>query len=397
MLTEVWLKANNGKLRDKVTEIADRDGMSVRISPKGKIVFQLRYRFNGKLKRFDLGVYPLISLKQAREKSLSAKTQLLHGKDPKLEEQIAKQAYINADTFYECFLQWYDKSAVITKKQASDIKRSFELYVFPVIGSLPINDITLQQYIIIIESISEKTPGIAERILTNTKQMLKWAKKREIVTHNILADLELSDFNLVRVKRKRYLSDDEIILFYKALYGSKISYRNRLATELALMFGCRGIELRRAKITDFQDGVWTVPPENHKVGHITQQPLIRPILPPMQALIDEAIAISRSEYLFDRRGEMLEKNAFLDITAGLMHWIDRHCSIQLPRFTFHDLRRTARTNFSAFTSRDIAEIMIGHTVGNMQQVYDHYNYLPQQTAAYEQWLKKLAELKQVAL
>ena len=94
---------------------------------------------------------------------------------------------------------------------------------------------------------------------------------------------------------------------------------------------------------------------------------------------------------------MLEKNAFLDITAGLIHWIDRHCSIQLPRFTFHDLRRTARTNFSAFTSRDIAEIMIGHTVGNMQQVYDHYNYLPQQTAAYKQWLKKLAELKQVAL
>ena len=38
-LTEVWLKANNGKARDKVEEIADRDSMSVRVSPKGKIVF----------------------------------------------------------------------------------------------------------------------------------------------------------------------------------------------------------------------------------------------------------------------------------------------------------------------------------------------------------------------
>ena len=47
-LTEVWLKANNGKARDKVEEIADRDSMSVRVSPKGKIVFQLRYRFAGK-------------------------------------------------------------------------------------------------------------------------------------------------------------------------------------------------------------------------------------------------------------------------------------------------------------------------------------------------------------
>ena len=39
MLTEVWLKANNGKPRDKVTEIADRDGMSVRISQKARLSF----------------------------------------------------------------------------------------------------------------------------------------------------------------------------------------------------------------------------------------------------------------------------------------------------------------------------------------------------------------------
>lgn len=62
-LTEVWLKANNGKARDKVEEIADRDSMSVRISPKGKIVFQLRYRFAGKAERLDLGTYPHMSPK----------------------------------------------------------------------------------------------------------------------------------------------------------------------------------------------------------------------------------------------------------------------------------------------------------------------------------------------
>lgn len=396
MLTEAWLKANSGKAREKVTEIADREGMSVRISPKGKIVFQLRYRFNGKLKRFDLGIYPLMSLKHAREKALNAKTQLLHGKDPKLEQKIAQQAYINAHTFYECFCQWYDKSAVITKQQAPDIKRSFELYVFDKIGALPIEDITLQQYIAIIESVAATAPAIAERLLTNTKQMLKWAKKRQIVTHNILADLELSDFNLSRNKRKRYLSDDEIILFYKALYGSKIGLRNRLATELALMFGCRGVELRRAKISDFQDGKWFIAPENHKTGHQTQQPLIRPILPPMQVLIDEAVAISRSDYLFDTDGKMLQQGAFLDISKGLCQWIDNQLGVTLPHFTFHDLRRTARTNFSAFTSRDIAEIMIGHTISNMQQVYDHYHYLPEQAAAYEQWLQKLANLKHIA-
>jgi len=41
-LSEAWLKANNGKEREAVELVADRDSMSVRISPKGKIVFQLR-------------------------------------------------------------------------------------------------------------------------------------------------------------------------------------------------------------------------------------------------------------------------------------------------------------------------------------------------------------------
>lgn len=51
-LSEAWLKANNGKEREAVEVVADRDSMSVRISPKGKIVFQLRYRFNNKQKTY---------------------------------------------------------------------------------------------------------------------------------------------------------------------------------------------------------------------------------------------------------------------------------------------------------------------------------------------------------
>ena len=42
MLTENWLKANHKKTRDKVFEKADRDALSVRVSAKGKIVFQYR-------------------------------------------------------------------------------------------------------------------------------------------------------------------------------------------------------------------------------------------------------------------------------------------------------------------------------------------------------------------
>ena len=65
-LSETWLKSQLGKDRDKIEEFADRDAMGVRITPKGKIVFQLRYRYNGKQHRLDLGSYPNLSLKNAR-------------------------------------------------------------------------------------------------------------------------------------------------------------------------------------------------------------------------------------------------------------------------------------------------------------------------------------------
>lgn len=67
-LTETWLKANNRKLRDKAAEKTDRDGLSARLSPKGKNTYTLRYQYFGIAGRVDLGLYPLMSLKEARTK-----------------------------------------------------------------------------------------------------------------------------------------------------------------------------------------------------------------------------------------------------------------------------------------------------------------------------------------
>jgi Arm DNA-binding domain len=71
-ITDAWLKANSGKLGDKIREKADRDGLGARVTLKGKIVFQMRYRYNGSVnaKRLDLGTYPAMSLKKARAEHL---------------------------------------------------------------------------------------------------------------------------------------------------------------------------------------------------------------------------------------------------------------------------------------------------------------------------------------
>ena len=70
-LSDAWLRSVVGKERDKVLVKSDRDGLSVRVSPKGRVVFQYRYQWAGKGERLDIGTYPATGLKEAREEAVS--------------------------------------------------------------------------------------------------------------------------------------------------------------------------------------------------------------------------------------------------------------------------------------------------------------------------------------
>lgn len=58
----------------------------------------------------------------------------------------------------------------------------------------------------------------------------------------------------------------------------------------------------------------------------------------------------------------------------------------------HDLRRTARSNFSKFTEPHVAEIMLGHKLPGVWQVYDQYDYLEEQREAYQKWFDHLQDI-----
>jgi len=66
-LSDTKLRSLLNKPFDSIRVFKDRDSMSVRVSPKGKIVFQYRYRIEGKQRRYDMGAYPALSLSDARK------------------------------------------------------------------------------------------------------------------------------------------------------------------------------------------------------------------------------------------------------------------------------------------------------------------------------------------
>src|SRR5690606_28715083 len=177
-LSDSWLKANAGKPRPTVEVKSDRDGLSVRVSPLGKIVYQLRYRHAGKAKRVDLGTYPLMSLKAARTMSQELRAALEQGHDPKQNLRSRQQALTSAPTLVQLFEAWHTQYCQGAKKGSAEIKRTFQLHVLPTYGDWLANDITMGMWLEHLEKLTTYSAAIANRVLTNAKQMYGWAIKR---------------------------------------------------------------------------------------------------------------------------------------------------------------------------------------------------------------------------
>ena len=394
-LSDTWLKANSGKARAALEERGDRDGMGVRVTPIGKITFQLRYRYHGAPKRLDLGTYPLMSLKEARAEAQRLKAQHEQGRDPKIVRLLEKQAIFLADSIETLFRQWYEAYCTKNKKGHHDISRSFEIHVFPKIGALPAEKVTLYEWLDLLQKQAALRPGITDRILTNAKQMLKWGIKRRLIPANPLAEISASeDLQIKKVAGSRSLSGDEIVRVWRAIEQSRMATKNKLFLKLCLIYGCRNGELRLSEKThfDFDKNVWTVPPENHKLGNSTSKPLLRPIVPATALLLREAIALSgRGRQVFTNGGsiEPMGTSAPLALPYNVMQWLRRHEKYEMEHWSAQDLRKTARTNFSTLIDPHVAEIMLGHRLPGSWQIYDRYDYVQEQARAYAGWAERL--------
>lgn len=393
-LTESWLKAQANKPRTKIEEFPDRDSISVRISVKGKITFQLRYRFVGKAHRLDLGSYPAVSLKEARTQGDKYRAALEQGQDPKqvkLKEALSHQ---EAYTFTQLFEEWYERYCKPSKASHSEVRRSFELYVLPIVGKQNSDAITANQWFTLLERLAEDKPSIAERILINLKQCLQWGCKRQLIGLNPLLSISAKkDLKVIRNVGERVLSDDEIHLVFEVLEKTRIAYKNKILLKLLLIYGCRVSELRLAKKEDFDlvKGIWTVPVGNHKTGKITKRALVRPITDNIKPYIKEAMILNSTDYLFPvgDANAPVGARAHISISEGVMTWLKRHRNIDMVHWSVHDLRRTMRTNMSSITEPHVAETMIGHLMPKTWRTYDKHDYLEEQAVAYSAWVTKL--------
>ncbi|MFU0198058.1 integrase, partial [Salmonella enterica] len=87
------------------------------------------------------------------------------------------------------------------------------------------------------------------------------------------------------------------------------------------IWACRVGELRQAEVShfDFEEGVWTVPWENHKTGRKSKKPIIRPIIPEMLPLIQRAIELAPGRFVFSKYADKPMSEGFhMSISSNLV-------------------------------------------------------------------------------
>ncbi|MGV8002509.1 site-specific integrase [Photorhabdus temperata subsp. temperata] len=405
-ITDSWLRSISGKPQENMITKSDRDGLSVRVTPKGKVVFQFRYRWDGKGDRIDIGTYPATSLKDARDSVIFYRGELEQHRNPKTVKRVRKESALSAVTVESLIREWWKTTMQGSKVNADQILRSFEIHVFPKMGKLPHDEVTLHVWLALIEDVSKRTPVIGARILTYSKRAHKWAVRRGMTSITPLSDVASSDLEGKKPNAdidididvdtgERTLSEEELAVLFRIINAPKYNPRNALIIKLCLLFGCRIGELLKAKVNDFdyEKNIWVIPPGNHKTGRKSKKPIVRPIISEVKELIEQAKKLNHgSEYLFTAfDGKPFAKGSHANIIDVLNKKMAPHFD-PYTSWSIHDLRRTMRTGVSELTPPHVAEIMIGHKLPGIWQVYDKHTYLNEQKEAYERWCAKLTKI-----
>ena len=106
MLTNTQIK--NLKPREKEFSVADGGGLSIYVTPKGVKKWRFRYRFNKKASMISLGIYPIVSLLDARTQRDEYKALLYKGINPSHFKKKSKVEKESSITFKSMFYKWFE-------------------------------------------------------------------------------------------------------------------------------------------------------------------------------------------------------------------------------------------------------------------------------------------------
>ena len=276
-LTDATIRVLKPKV--KPYKVSDFEGLFMTVKPTGSRLWHFKYRIDGKEKLLSIGVYPEITLAQARGKKDEARALLASGKDPgdaKKDQQRQERAR-RGNTFEVMAQEFSAKAIAEGRAAATQVKTEWLLNMaIASFGRRPITDVTAPMILACLRKVEAKgNHETAKRLRAKIGAVFKYAVAVGLAETDPTFALQGA---LIRPKTKpRAAITDKAQL--GGLLRATDGFQGQTATRLGLMLLAllvpRPGELRKAKWVEFdiKAKIWSIPAERMKMRRAHQVPL----------------------------------------------------------------------------------------------------------------------------
>jgi integrase len=391
-LTDTHIR--NAKPKAKLYKLSDGGGMYLLVTPDGGRYWRLDYRFAGKRRTLALGIYPIVTLSNARAHREDARTSLAKGIDPSAVKKAAKRAakLASENTFEAVAREWIaNQRNRLAPRYCALLLRRLEADVFPGIGSRPVADIDAPELLEMLRKVERRgTIESARRLRQVCGQIFRYAIVTGRAKYDPSASLRGALRSPGRPRGHRAMALDEVPNFLNALAAYDGDVRTRLALRLMVLTFARTSELRGAQWSEFEnvegtEPLWRIPAERMKMKREHIVPLAQQAVAVLREL--RALPVSNSPFLFPSpsRERYMSNNTML----YALYRMGYH-----GRATVHGFRAMASTALNELGFRpDVIERQLAHQEQNaVRAAYNRAEYLRERRAMMNNWADYLDAL-----
>jgi integrase len=384
-------KCKNAKPQSKPFKLSDGGGLYLLVQPNGSKYWRLAYRWHGRQRTLAIGVYPTVSLLEARTARDTAKRNLAANLDPSAVKRQNKRAakIASGNTLEVVALEWYENwKDAQTSYYAGQILRRLKADVFPTVGTRPIAEIEPLELLDLLRQVEQR--GALE-MARRLRQLLGQIFRFAIITGRAKHDPSVSLKGALRatgeLKHHRAMPLTEMPNFLQQLETYDGNPQTKLALKLVTLTFLRTTELRAGKWEELENldentAIWRIPASRMKMRLEHLVPLSRQAVKVLKQLRAQS---GSSPYMFpspSREGFMSNNTMLYALYRMGYH----------GRATTHGFRGVASTvlNESNLFNRDWIERQLAHVERNeVRRAYNAAEWMPNRRLMVQWWADHL--------
>lgn len=398
MLTD--LKCRLAKPRDRPYKIADERGLYLYVLPSGARSWRMKYRFADKEKRLTFGLYPEVSLTEARERRDAARRMVRDGIDPQIDkkQRRAETHTSERNTLEAVARRWHAQQLPHwAPRYGQQVLDRFENDVFPRLGALPIKAITVPLLLGALRTIEARgAVETAHRVRQHLSDIFETAIAAGLATSNPAGGLRKA-LGKVRHGRRPAVLDVPAARRVLCQVEAEPAYAmTKLASRLLALTAVRPSVVRLAAPGEFEelDGaepLWRIPADKMKLTAAQKRDVRHEFLVPLSC---QAVDVVRTAMTHAGTGPLLfpsvtkPRSPISDATLSNLYRAAGFTGQHVPhgwRSTFSTVMNALAAMENRVGDREVIDLMLAHMAAGVEPIYNRYAYMPRRRALAQEW------------